>query len=249
MQYILAHDLGTSGNKATLYDLEGNLRHSVVSAYPTYYPFDGAVEHDPENWWQAVRACTRDLLEQSGVPAADIACVSFSGIMMGCLVVDREGNPLRNMLIWADTRSAKQERFMLERIPLERGYRITGHRPSVSYAAAKLLWIKDNEPECYQKAYKMIHAKDYIVCKLTGVFATDYSDASGTNLLDLEGKRWSEELLEAWGIRADLLPDLYASAEACSSGIRSARMPHASSSSSDHRLPARSSKLVPEASL
>jgi len=213
MQYILAHDLGTSGNKATLYDLEGNVACSVIGSYPTHYPFDGAVEHDPEQWWQAVCACTRDLLERSGVSAADIACVSFGGIMMGCLVVDRGGKPLRNMLIWADTRSAKQERFMLERVDMERGYRITGHRPSASYAAAKLLWIKDNEPENYQKAYKMLHAKDYIVLKLTGVFATDYSDASGTNLLELENKRWSSELLEAWGIRADLMPDLHASAE------------------------------------
>ena len=213
MQYILAHDLGTSGNKATLYDLEGNMAGSVVRAYPTYYPFDGAVEHDPEQWWQAVCACTRDLLEHSGVRAPDIACVSFSGIMMGCLVVDKEGNALRNMLIWADTRSAEQERFMLERVDLERGYRITGHRPSASYAAAKLLWIKDNEPECYRNAYKMLHAKDYIALKFTGVFATDYSDASGTNLYDLAGRRWSDELLEAWGIRADLLPELHAAAE------------------------------------
>ncbi|MCL2544968.1 MAG: FGGY family carbohydrate kinase, partial [Clostridia bacterium] len=98
MQYILAHDLGTSGNKATLYDLEGNIASSIVSAYPTHYPFDGAVEHDPAQWWQAVCACTRELLERSGVPAADIACVSFSDIMMGCLVVDKEGNALRNML-------------------------------------------------------------------------------------------------------------------------------------------------------
>ncbi|MCL2811154.1 MAG: xylulokinase [Clostridia bacterium] len=213
MQYILAHDLGTSGNKATLYDLEGNMACSVVSEYPTYYPFDGAVEHDPDQWWQAVCTCTRDLLERSGIPPADIACVSFSGIMMGCLVVDKEGNALRNMLIWADTRSNKQEKFMLERVSLERGYRITGHRPSASYAAAKLLWIKDNEPECYQKAYKMLHAKDYIALKFTGVFATDYSDASGTNLYDLEGRRWSNELLEAWGIRPDLLPELHAAAE------------------------------------
>lgn len=213
MQYILAHDMGTSGNKATLYDLEGNLKSSVVHPYLTYYPFDGAVEHNPAQWWQAVCSCTRDLLVQSGVSPADIACVSFSGIMMGCLIVDKEGKPLRNMLIWADTRSSKQEKFMLERVGLERGYRITGHRPSASYSAAKLLWIKDNEPDLYDKAYKMIHAKDYIVLKLTGVFGTDYSDASGTNLLDLEKRQWSQELLDAWEIRGDLLPDLYKSAD------------------------------------
>ncbi|MDR3050186.1 MAG: FGGY-family carbohydrate kinase [Oscillospiraceae bacterium] len=213
MQYILAHDLGTSGNKATLYDLDGNLACSVVRGYPTYYPFDGAVEHDPDNWWQAVCGCTHELLEKSGIAAGDIACVSFSGIMLGCLIVDEHGTPLRNMLIWADTRSAKQEKWMLDRVDMARGYRITGHRPSASYAAAKLLWIRDNEPGLYQKAHKMIHAKDYVVYRLTGAFATDYSDASSTNLLDIEARAWSKELLEAWDIRENLLPDLHASAE------------------------------------
>ena len=213
MQYILAHDMGTSGNKATLYDMEGNLKSSIVKGYPTHYPFDGAVEHDPDDWWEAVCGCTRELLSQSGVAPAEIACVSFSGIMMGCLIVDGAGKPLRNMLIWADTRSSAQEKWMLNRVGLERGYRITGHRPSASYSAAKLLWIKDNERELYDRAYKMIHAKDYIVLKLTGVFATDYSDASSTNLLDLEKRVWSQELLDAWEIWGDLLPDVYRSAE------------------------------------
>ena len=94
---------------------------------------------------------------------------------------------------------------------MEKGYHITGHRLSASYSAAKLLWIKDNQPELYQRAYKMIHAKDYLVYKLTGQFMTDYSDASGTNLLDLERKEWSRELLDAFEIRADLLPELYPS--------------------------------------
>ena len=213
MQYILAHDMGTSGNKATLYDFAGNLQGSVVKGYSTYYPFEGAVEHDPEQWWEAVCGCTRELLEKTGIAPADIACVSFSGIMMGCLIVDDAGKPLRNMLIWADTRSSAQEKRMLSAIGMERGYRITGHRPSASYAAAKLLWIKDNEKELYDKTYKMIHAKDYIVLKLTGVFGTDYSDASGTNLLDIEKREWSQELLDAWEIRRDLLPDLYKAAD------------------------------------
>lgn len=211
--YILAHDLGTSGNKATLYDMEGNLAGSTVAAYPTVYPFNGAVEHDPDNWWRAVCDSTKQLLEQSGVAPASIACVSFSGIMMGCLIIDKEGRPLRNMLIWADTRSSKQEKFMQQRMSMERGYRITGHRPSASYSAAKLLWIKDNEPELYRKAYKMIHAKDYIALRFTGNVVTEYSDASGTNLLDLEKKQWSQELLEAWDIRPDLLPELHASTD------------------------------------
>lgn len=210
-QYILAHDVGTSGNKATIYSLEGKLMGSIVADYPTYYPNDGWVEQDADDWWKAVCTSTRELLEQTGIDPAQVACVSFSAQMMGCLLVDREGEPLRRMLIWADTRSSAQEKWMLERVDMEQGYRITGHRLSASYSAAKLLWIKDNQPELYQKAYKMLHAKDYLVYRLTGQFVSDYSDASGTNLLDISRKEWSQELLDAFEIRPDLLPDLFPS--------------------------------------
>ena len=210
-QYILAHDLGTSGNKATLYNLEGVLTASLVRDYPTYYPHNGWVEQSAEDWWEAVCASTKSLLEESGVSPSNISCVCFSAQMMACLLLDGDGVPMRNALIWADTRSAEQERYMLGRVDMQAGYRITGHRLGASYSAAKLLWVKEHEPEIYQKADKMINAKDYIVYKLTGRLMTDYSDASGTNLLDIGTKRWSGELLEAFDIRGALLPDLYPS--------------------------------------
>jgi xylulokinase len=210
-QYILAHDLGTSGNKATLFSLDGRLEGSVVKDYPTYYPHDGWVEQDADDWWKAVCESTKTLLEKTGASPSDIACVSFSGAMMGCLIVDKGGRPLRNMLIWADTRSSKQERFMIDRVDIEKGYRITGHRLSASYSAAKLLWIRDNEPELYEKAAFMLHAKEYIILKLTGEAVTEYSDGSSTNLLDIGKKKWSDELLDAFGIRKSLLPDLHPS--------------------------------------
>ncbi len=210
-QYILAHDLGTSGNKATLYDLDGSLKGSLVCDYPTYYPHESWVEQDANSWWKAVCDSTKQLLEKTGIPAAEIACISFSAQMMGCLLVDKNGEPLRNMMIWADTRSSKQEKYMLERIDIQKGYNITGHRLSASYSAAKLLWVRDNEPDVYKKADKMLHAKEFIILKLTGEIVTDYSDASGTNLLDISKKMWSQELLDAFEIRRDLLPDLFAS--------------------------------------
>lgn len=210
-KYILAHDLGTSGNKATLYDLEGNLRDSMVCDYPTYYPGDGCVEQNADDWWRAVCSSTKQLLERSKTSAGDVACICFSAQMMGCLLVDKDGVPLRNMLIWADTRSSAQERYMLDRIDLQAGYQITGHRMSASYSAAKLLWVRDNEPELYKKAHKMLHAKDYIVFKLTGEMISDYSDASSTNLLDIRKKKWSRELLDAFEISEDILPELFSS--------------------------------------
>ena len=210
--YILAHDLGTSGNKAVLYALDGTLVESAVRDYPTYYPFSGAVEQEAGDWWEAVCGCTKHLLESAGVSASDIACVSFSAQMMGCLLVDKAGAPLRRALIWADTRGSSQEKRMLESAGPENGYRITGHRLSASYSAAKLLWVRDNEPELYKKAAKMLHVKEYVILRLTGEIVTEYSDASGTNLLDISKKEWSGELLSAFDVPRGLLPDLYPSA-------------------------------------
>ena len=210
---ILAHDLGTSGNKATLYRADGTLVASCVHEYPTSYPQPGFVEQDPEDWWNAVCASTRELLEKTGMRPERIAAVSFSAQMMGCLPVDREGNPLRPMIIWADTRAVEEERWMVERIGMERGYEITGHRLSASYSAAKLLWVRRREPDIYRRCYKMLHAKDFIICRLTGEFVTDYSDASGTNLFDIRAKMWSEEILRALDLDEELLPELHPSTD------------------------------------
>lgn len=206
--YILAHDLGTSGNKATLYDFEGNLRSSTLYEYGTYYPDINWVEQDPEDWWRAVCVSTKELLEKSGIDRKDIFCITFSGQMMGCLPVDREGRPLRKSIIWADQRGVKQAERMEKLLGMESVYGITGHRISASYSAAKLLWIKDNEPELYKKTYKILHAKDYIIYMLTGRFVTDYSDASGMNLFDIGEKNWSEDIIRAVGIEKDMLPDV-----------------------------------------
>lgn len=211
--YILAHDLGTTGNKATLYREDGTLMASALYEYPTYYPFPGAVEQDPNDWWKAVCASTKMLLEQSGTAPADVAAVSFSAQMMGCLPVDKNGEAIRNMIIWADTRAVEQEAWMKAQVGAERGYRIIGHRISASYSAAKLLWIRDNEPEIYAKTDKMIHAKDYIIFKLTGNLVSDYSDASGTNLFDLEKRAWSDELTHAFRIPVSMLPEVHPSTD------------------------------------
>ena len=207
-EYILAHDLGTSGNKAVLYAQDGSLIGSSVSSYPTAYPAPGQVEQSAEDWWQAVCRSSRDVLEQTGINPGQIACVVFSGQMMGCLPMDREGTPLRPALIWADTRATDQEARMLKEAGMERVYRITGHRASASYTAAKWLWIDQQEPETASKTHKLLQAKDFIVYRMTDRFVTDYSDASGTNLLDITEKRWSAELCAAFGISSSILPEL-----------------------------------------
>jgi xylulokinase len=213
MKYILAHDLGTSGNKATLFSLEGKLGAGVLYEYPVYYPKPGWVEQDPDDFWKAVCLSTRQLLEKASVSPGDIAAVCFSGQMMGCLLVDGEGRPLRPMIIWADIRADAQEAEMKKKLGMDYVYRTTGHRISASYSAAKLLWVRDNEGEIYKRTCKMLHAKDYIIFKLTGKFVTDYSDASGTNLFDLVKKTWDKYSLDTLGIPPDLLPEPHPSTD------------------------------------
>ena len=169
-RYILAHDLGTSGNKATLFSEGGRLIRSEVFAYDTHYFNDTWVEQNADDWWKAVCETSRSLMHKTGVSPSDIAAISFSGQMMGCLCVDRAGNPLRPSIIWADQRAQRQVAQLEEHISQQDFYHIVGHRNTASYGIQKLMWIRDNEPEIDEKTYKTLNAKDYIVFRLTGQF-------------------------------------------------------------------------------
>lgn len=205
-KYILAHDLGTSGNKATLFDLNGNLIKSAVYSYELITGSGNAIEQKADDWWTAV--CVTSKLLASAVDKKDIVAVSFSGQMMGCLCVDKDGTPLHNALIWADMRSEKQAEQIAERIDAHSFYNITGHRISASYSLTKLMWIRDNLSDVYKKTYKMLNAKDYIIFKLTGRFVTEPSDASSTCLLDLNSLSWSDDIIRVSGIDKEKLPEI-----------------------------------------
>ncbi len=210
---ILAHDLGTTGNKATLFEENGRLIASEFFGYETFFPDSLSVEQNPEDYWEAVIHTTRNLIEKSGFNPVDIAVVSFSGQMMGALPVSADGKPLYRILIWADRRGVEEVNWVKEQIDEDRIYQITGHRLSPNYSLAKILWIKRNYPEVYKNARYFLMAKDYIVYKLTGNFASDYSDASGTNLFDLLKETWSDEIIDAAEIDLAKLPPLFPSAE------------------------------------
>jgi len=209
--YILAHDLGTTGDKATLFDTGGAAIASAFKAYKTSYPRPGWAEQDAADWWWAVCDSTRELLSSSGIAPGDVAAVSFSGMMNGALLVDREGEPLHPAIIWADQRATAEARFLADCCGFEEVYRRTGHRPGASYTAAKVLWLKRHQPDLYARASQILQAKDYAAYKLCGVFATDYSDASGTNLFDLERRAWAEEIVSAVGLDFHKLPPVHPS--------------------------------------
>lgn len=210
-RYLLAHDLGTSGNKATLFSAEGALIQSVVYPYDTHY-FNGTwVEQDAQDWWKAVCESTRELLKKTEIQADAIEAVSFSGQMMGCLCVDKNGIPLRPAIIWADQRATEQSAQIDEKINQYDYYRIVGHRNIASYGIQKFMWIRDHEREIYERTYKILNAKDYIVYCLTGKFCTDYSDANSCGFFDLKRLCWSEQLLEYAKIPIEKLPEIFPS--------------------------------------
>jgi xylulokinase len=210
-KYILAHDLGTTGNKATLFDSQGQVKASHFCGYPTDYPKPNWVEQNPEDWWQAVCQSTQYLLQTARLEAGQIACVSLCGHMMGCVAVDRQANPLRSCIIWADTRAIEEAQILLDQVGMEAAYRVTGHRTNSSLTGEKMMWIQRRQPEIYSQTYKFLHCKDFIAARLTGQFVTDYSDASGTDLYDLAGWAWSEVMVKASGLDPAKLPDLHAS--------------------------------------
>lgn len=210
---ILAHDLGTTGDKAVLFDPERGVLGSSFLSYPTRYPQVSWAEQDPRDWWEAVCQTTRKLLLEARISSQEIGAVTFSGQMMGCLPVEKDGNPLRAAIIWADQRGVKQANELKHKVGMSGIYRITGHRASPSYSAAKIMWVRDEEPELFKKTFKVLQAKDYVVLKLTGKFVTDYSDASGTNLFDLRKKEWSEEILERIGLPMKVLPQAHSSTD------------------------------------
>jgi xylulokinase len=210
-RYLLAHDLGTSGNKATLFTTDGKLVRSFTVPYTTHYFNTNWSEQDPEDWWRAVCSSTKSLA--ADIDAREVAAIAFSGQMMGCLCVDRDGRPLRPAILYSDQRAVVECEAILRQIDPRDFYRITGHRASASYSVEKLMWVKAHEPETYSRTHKMLHAKDYINFRLTGVMASEYSDGSGTNVMDLNARRWSEKLVKITGIDGEKLPDLKASTD------------------------------------
>lgn len=205
---IIAHDLGTTGDKASLHGDDGHLMSAITIPYSTQYGEHGIVEQDPNDWWNAVAQATRVLLERTSTSKDAVKAISFSGQMMGAVFLDSQLEPVRPSMIWADTRSGQQCDSLITQVGLQRGYKITGHQLNPTYSLTKIMWLRDNEPEMFARVHKVCLAKDFIVARLTGRLATDPSDASSTNAYDQTEGCWSEEILSAAGIDPHLLPEI-----------------------------------------
>lgn len=205
---IVAHDLGTTGDKASLHDDTGRTLATFTAEHPTRFDADGVAEQDPERWWSSVGEATRGLLERAGARAEDVSVVGLSGQMMGAVFLDEEHRPTRPAIIWADHRSQGQAHRLLEAVGQESAYRELGHRIHPTYTLSKIMWVREHEPEVWSRTRRVCVAKDFVVQRMTGTLVTDPSDASGTDAYDQAGGRWSQRLLAAAGIEEDLLPPI-----------------------------------------
>ena len=213
MEYLIGMDLGTSGTKTVLFDREGRVAASATVEYPLYQERNGWAEQDPQDWWNAACRTLREVMAQSGVDPKDVKGLGISGQMHGLVMLDKEGKVLRRSIIWCDQRTARQCEEITQLVGKERLIQITANPALTGFTASKILWVRENEPQLYARCAHILLPKDYVRYRLTGEFATEVSDASGMQLLDVPKRQWSQEVLEKLQIDPAMLAKVYESPE------------------------------------
>ena len=204
--FFLGIDTSTTSSKALLIDERGEVIAVASSPHTLQTPKPLWSEQDPREWWDAVSASIRSVLEKAGIGGEQVAAVGLTGQMHGLVLLDDAGNVLRPAILWNDQRTQSQCDEIHRRIGKEKFIQITGNVALTGFTAPKILWVKENEPDIYAKAKHVLLPKDYIRYKLTGEYAMDKADGSGTVLFDLKSRKWSREVLEALGIDASWMP-------------------------------------------
>ena len=211
---FLGMDVGTGGTRAVLVNEQGQL---VASASCEHAPFrvehPGWAEQDPEDWWRAAQVAIREVL--AAMPGARVDAMALTGQMHGAVILDGDGAVLRPSLIWCDTRTQPQCDWLHARIGRERLIELTANPALPNFTLTKLLWVKEHQPEIFARIAHVLCPKDYVRYRLTGVYAMDVQEASGTLLLDVAHRRWSKEVAEIVGIPESWLPKLYESPDIC----------------------------------
>lgn len=211
MSYI-GIDLGTSAMKLLLVGEDGTILSEASESYDVEFPHSGWSQQDPEDWWRALRAGMARLL--AGQDASAVRGIGAGGQMHGLVALDADDRVIRPCILWNDSRTEAQTRWLNEHVGKRRLTELTGNVAFAGFTAPKLLWMREEEPESFSRIAHAMLPKDYLTHRLTGAYVTDYTDASGTLLLDVEHRRWSPEMLEICGVREDQLPRLAESAEA-----------------------------------
>ena len=211
MSYYIGIDLGTSAVKLILINSSAEILKTVSKEYPLSFPKPNWSEQEPDDWWRAVKEGLSELTAE--VDKSEVKGIGTGGQMHGLVMLDGNGNVLRPAILWNDTRTGRETEYLNTVIGEKKLQKLTGNIAFAGFTAPKILWVKENEPEIFEKCRKICLPKDYINFKLTGVFATDVSDASGTLYFDVEKRKWSAEMLEILGIDESYLPKVYESSE------------------------------------
>jgi xylulokinase len=212
--YLIGIDVGTTGTKAVLVQPSGRVVARATHEYPLHTPRPGWAEQDPADWWRATVAAIRDVLQASGARPEDVRGLGLSGQQHGSVFLGKDGEVLREALLWCDQRTAAQCDWIHDTVGSDRVVAETLNPVLTGFQAPKIVWLRDNEPEVYERLRMILLPKDYVRYRLTGEFATEVSDAAGTSLLNVGKRQWSEVMLKGLGLTADMLPRVYESPEA-----------------------------------
>ncbi len=214
--WFLGMDIGTGGTRAVLVDEQGTIVSSAAEEHaPFRTPHPGWAEQDPEDWFRAAVTAIRAAIATATEPRQPIAAVGLTGQMHGAVLLDKDGAVLRPSLIWCDTRTQPQCDWLHETIGYDRLIELTCNPALPNFTLTKLLWVKEHEPEIFARTAHILCPKDYVRFRLTGAYAIDVQEASGTLLLDVTNRRWSSEVAAASGIPLSWLPEVFESPEVC----------------------------------
>ncbi|MDE2950744.1 MAG: xylulokinase [Chloroflexota bacterium] len=216
MPYLMGLDISTTSAKALIIDHTGGVIAVANSPQPISQPQPLWSEQDPVDWWEGMVKSIRAALAESGLRGEDISAIGLTGQMHGLVLLDKQGEALRPAILWNDQRTGAQCDFMTETIGAQRLLELTGNPALTGFTAPKILWARDNEPDVYAAAAQVLLPKDYIRYKLTGVYATDLAGASGTSLLNVAERAWSQDVLDALDIPAAWMPPVHEGTEVTS---------------------------------
>lgn len=208
-KYLLGIDIGTSSCKVAIFDAEGKVVIQHSADYPLYYPAEGWVEQDPDEWWQAITISICYCLEHSKVKSDEIAGIGIAGQGWSAIPVDRDGNSLRKTPIWLDIRAREVMKEYKSQVTEEEIFELSGNAWSASYTTPKLLWYKKNEPELFEKTYKFLQSNSYIALRLTGVFSADRCQNYGLHFYDPVTYTYNEQMAKKLGLALEKFPPIY----------------------------------------
>jgi xylulokinase len=195
---LLGIDVGTSGSRALILDASGKIVAAATEEHaPVASQQAGYAQQDPQDWWRATKIAVRKALTNAGISGDQIACVGFSGQMHGAVLLDKKGSIVRNAILWCDVRTTKECSDIHSAVGRDRLLLLTCNPALENFTLPKLLWVRKHEPENWKQVRSVLLPKDYVRLRLTGERATDMADASGTLMLDVSKREWSEEVLQA----------------------------------------------------